>query len=738
MSALTARGTAVARPAVDKLLAALPLLALYVWLCFVYGWEAWGHVTPWLNGDELEMAQLSRAVSETGETARRGVPYPVRALYPYVVAPVWWIDDVGTAYAAVKYLNVLLMTAALFPAYALARMIVSKPWAFFAAAATATIPALYYSSMLMEEPLAYPWATLCAFLIAKALAVRRPWWLASAAAASLAAPFVREQLAVVPAAFILAALALAAVSPAAKRRYARWTAWDWTGAITLLGGAVIVVNAAISHAYYPWLISTIFYKDRMIENGLWAAGALTIGVGVLPAIAGLAALIRPRGEIWTPELRAFVATSSSFIVGFAWYTAVKAAFISTTFSTLIVERNLIYVAPLLFVGTALFLEKPFVRWWAAAGATGIALTGILLAHPYQMQFRVYSDAPGFSLLQAANRVYAWTPDHARDVLVGMVVLSLLVLVLPHVLPVGRNAVLATVAVGIVAWTLAGQLSAASASNTFSEELVEDIAPPLDWIDRETGGAPTLYIGQRLTDYNGLWQMEFWNRSLKHVWSTDGSAPGPGPVVTPDLTDASTGEITPVDVKYVVADPGIALIGDVVDEHVHYAGGTPTKWRLFEIEPPLRLQNSTRGVFQDGWAGGVSDYSQFTTPGDVPGFAVITISRRAWGGLDEPGRVVIRVGSLVRGEDKQPALGKVTDTCRFTINRLEERRFLLRTPPPPFHVRVEIRPTFVPQELDPRSPDTREFGAQVAFSFSPTGDVAPELRGCTAGLKGPGR
>ena len=161
---------------------ALPLLTIYIWLSFLYGWEAWGHVTPWLNGDELETAQLSRAIAETGEPARRGVPYPLHAIYPYVLAPVWWIHDVGSAYFAAKYLNVLLMTSALFPAYGLARMVVSRPWAYFAALGTVTIPALYYSSMLLEEPLAYPWATLCAFLIAKALATRNRWWIIASAA----------------------------------------------------------------------------------------------------------------------------------------------------------------------------------------------------------------------------------------------------------------------------------------------------------------------------------------------------------------------------------------------------------------------------------------------------------------------------------------------------------------------------------------------------------------------------
>ena len=738
MTATAARATAVARPIADRFLAALPLLTIYLWLCILYGWEAAGHVTPWLNSDELETAQLARSVAETGETARRGVPYSVHSLYPYVFAPPWWIQDVGSAYAAAKYLNVFAMTASLFPAYGLARMVVSKPWAIFAAAGTATIPALYYSAMLVEEPLAYPWAALCAFLIAKALATRRLPWIIGAAIASLLAPLVREQLAVIPAAFLLAALALIAVGDRMRAVYARWSRWDWAGAFVLFAGVVITLNAAVSHVSFSWLVATQHYKDRMLENGLWAAGALTIGVGVLPAIAGLAALVRPRGEQWTPELRAFVATCAALLVGFAWYTAVKAAYISTTFSTLVVERNLIYVAPLLFAGTALFFERPFVRWWAAAAAAGLALAGILLVYPYQMQFRVYSDAPGFSLLQAANRAYEWTPDHAQDVLVGMLVLSLLVLVLPRVLPVGRTPVLATVAVGLIAWTLAGQMSAASASNTFSEELVDDIAEPLDWIDRATGGEPALYLGQHLTDYNGVWQMEFWNRSLDHVWSTDGSAPGPGPTLTPDLLNAKTGEITSADVRYVVADPGIELFGDIVREHVHYAGGTPTKWRLFKVQPPLRLQNSTRGVSQDGWAGAASDYSQFRTPGNRPGFAVVTVSRRAWGGRDRRARVTIRVGSLEIGEDRQPMLGRITDRCTFTINRLEQRTFLLRTPPPPFHARIDISPTFVPRELDPNHPDTRELGAQVGFSFSPTETVPTDRRGCAAGLRGPGR
>jgi hypothetical protein len=188
---------------------------------------------------------------------------------------------------------------------------------------------------------------------------------------------------------------------------------------------------------------------------------------------------------------------------------------------------------------------------------------------------------------------------------------------------------------------------------------------------------------------------------------------------------------------VVTDPGIDLVGRVVARHGHRAAGTETEWRLFRVEQPLRLQNSTRGVSQDGWAERQSDYSQFTTPGGLPGYAVVRVHRKAWGGKDVPSRVTIRAGALRRGRDKQPALGAVTDTCTFTINRLEDRTFLLRTPKPPFHVDVRISKSFVPNELDPNFSDTRRLGAQLEYSFSPAADVPERLRGCEAGLRGPG-
>ncbi len=84
--------------------------------------EAWRRSTPWLFGDELEFTQLSRSIAATGHAAERGHVPLAGLLYTYLIAPLWRIHDVATAYSAIKYFDVLVMAAVVFPTYLLARM----------------------------------------------------------------------------------------------------------------------------------------------------------------------------------------------------------------------------------------------------------------------------------------------------------------------------------------------------------------------------------------------------------------------------------------------------------------------------------------------------------------------------------------------------------------------------------------------------------------------------------------
>ncbi len=733
----------------DRLQRAIPLASAFLWLCTLYGWQVRGHVTPWLFTDELKLAQISRAISETGHAAQRGHPSSFETLYAYVIAPFWRLGDTGTGYAAIKYAGVIVMTSAIFPAYFLARMVVARPWALFAAIATVSTPALAYAPFLVEEPMAYPWATLCLFLIVKALARRTPGWIAGAAAASLVAPLVRGQLAVIVPVYALAALFLLWASEPARRWRRTWSTWDWVGATVLLIGAVILCSGIIGAHSQTWLIATGFYRHRTIVYGLWAAGAFAIGVGLLPVVA-LASLVRPRAEQWTRELKAFTAVTASAVIAFGLYTATKASYLSTVFATRVEERNLIYLAPLMFVATAFALERGRLRPWAVAATGGFVLYTILTT-PYQLDLWPYSDALGLAIVQMANRDLAFTDGDVKVLLVVVLALSV-VLLCARPLLAGRlrlgGAAVALTGVLVLAWNISGQISASNGANVFSKNLLGSFPTPPDWVDRATHGRPAIFLGQRITDPQGVWLTEFWNRSLRYVWSLDGSAPGPGEVLTPDagpdgrLTGRSIPNGAPPGVDYVVADEGIDVVGRLIvrpEVHrvltedqfgfpIHRVVVEPSSRRLLRIDQPLRLQSAPTGIEADGWVtppagsprgtAAFSAYNQFSTPGGRPGFIRVKVSRAGWRGPDKPGNVTILVGRLIRGADKQPALGHPTEVLRWVVHSGKTRVFYVRAAPPT-RVEVRISPTFSPAALSRSSSDRRELGAQVAYSFTET-------------------
>ena len=401
--------SAGARPAAaalsDRFLAALPLLALFTWLALVHAWQAWLVPSPWLFSDELEHTQLARSLAETGETLRRGSPYPMSSLWVALAAPAWLIDDVQTAYGVVKFTSAIVMTSVVFPAYALARLI-AGPWAsLFAAAAAGAIPAFMYSGLMLQEPLAYPFATLCLYVFVRALAAPTYRWVLGALALALVAGRVRPQLAILLGVLLLAGAVVWLRSERGRRLRARLSTWDKVGAGLLLVGLAIVGNEWMSHRSEPWQQTTRYWKHRMVDYALDAGGALTIGIGILPVVAGLAlvAVALVRGE--TPAVRAFAAVAAATIVVFAFYTGLKAAWLSTHAFGRIPERNLIYLAPLFFAATAYWMSRG--RLHAAAVGAAAAFAAVLLVQtPYELGYP-YFEAPGFSILALANRHLAW-------------------------------------------------------------------------------------------------------------------------------------------------------------------------------------------------------------------------------------------------------------------------------------------------------------------------------------------
>lgn len=722
MSADT-RTTAGERPDfLARFLDVMPLLVVYFALAALYAWQASRHPVPTIFTDELETTQLSRAISETGEAARRGEAYGFPTLVAYFLAPVWWLTPATTAYAAAKLLLVLTMTATLFPAYALARMVVPHWYAIAAAGAAVAVPALAYSPVLVEEPLAYPLSATALWLIARLLA--EPGWgrLAAALAVSAAAAATRTQLAVLFAVVALGLLWVTWESSHVRRWRAGWNLWDRVGAVTLALGAVLAFSAAMGHLSTAWRNTTFLYKDRIFEHATWAAGALAIGVGVLPLAITIAALARPKAEPRDPGTRAFVVTTAAALGAFLWYAGIKGAFLSTVFATYIYERNVIYLLPLLMAGTALAFARGVGRSWAIAVGAIVAIYTVN-ATPIELKYPYY-EAPGLALLAFANRELGWSADTIDRTILIVSLVAIAIVVALKLLRRGSVAAVAltgVAAVAVVTWSLTTEVYAAEGGRIQSKQIAGNLAEPFDWVERETDGASVVVIGQEVNDPTNLWLTEFFNPSVHKMWSLDGSAPGPGPILTPDL-QAIDGTLTPSpETDYALAVNGVELQAPVVARRKNAV--------LYRVDGrPLQLKESVIGRTTDGWMVGSSAervaraaYNRYDVSGDGPGFALVKLSRIGWcprPGKRSTAKAIIRIGPVGIGPDKQPAITDVTDTQTMTVLDCMTRGRLLPAPDGPWRVEVEVAPTFSPNEVDPSNSDRRQLGAQLDVKFQP--------------------
>jgi len=705
---------ASARTLTDRFLAAVPLLTVFVWLAIVYAWEAWDHATPWLFTDELLLAQLGRSIAHTGHPSLRGEPYSFHSLYPVITAPGWWLPTAADGYAAVKYIGVFAVSLTIFPAYLLARLVASTRAALAAAAAATAIPAVVYSSFVIEEPVAYPWATLCLYLMAKALLRGgRRWWIA-ATVASVIAPFIKGALIPIPGILVLSALFMAWSSERGRRWRMSWSTGDWIGAAFIVAIAIVIAGGIASQSSFEYLVITRYRHGYLIDHALKATGALVIGLGILPLIAAFGMLLRAPGEQPLRELRVLRCVLVASLLLFGLYAGVKGGYNQYTFATRVWERNMIYVAPPLFAATALWLDRRRVHVWAAAAGSALALFFVLWT-PYLFGVRFSSDTPGVAILGQANRTFAWNVTDAKIALLVVWALATAALLVPTLLRIPRRAGLAiasVAAVFLVAWNLTGEIAASAASNSISRTFIANIRTPTNWLEQHTRGAHTLYLGQQMADQNGEWLLEFWNPSLKEVWSLDGTAQGPGRVQTPDVT--ADGELLgkpPSKAKYVVVETGIDPDGAFITKHGHAAGGGTEWWRLYKIRPPLRLLGAATGLFADRWSSvGGSAYTRYA---HGEGSVRISLSRPV------DGRVRIRMGTLSIGKDAQPHIGHVTKVVISTVKANETQEFEVATPGPRFRVEVSVGPLFVPAKLYPGvTGDRRELGAITGYVFVP--------------------
>jgi len=704
----------------DRLLAAAPLASIYLWLCIVYAVEAGKRTTPWLFTDELEMTQIARSIAATGHPARRGVPFTFRSLYPVLTAPLWWIDDVGSAFSAIKFVDVLVMTSVVFPTYFLARLVLPRGWSLFAAAGAALIPSLAYSAWIVEETFAYPYAALCFLVVAKALLERTRSRIAVAAVVCAVAPAVKGELVVIP---IMALFALGFAFWSGdwfRARRSSWRVSDYIGVVVVVTGVIIAVSGYASWHSQQWLEVTSYNwtKHRAFLYGNWAAGSLAIGLGVVPFVLGLASLVPYRREPRSLEIRIFRCTATAAVIAFALYTGMKAAYLSMHFGTRVEERNIMYISPLLFIGTALVLHRRRVSLPALAVC---ALYGfyLIVGTPYFMDRQLYSDALGLALMQQANRYYEWTPTTAQWVLLAAFLLGL-ALTAAAVLLRTRERFAAgaaiVVALGFLAWAGTGEIAAAAGSVSYSRETENSLRRPFSWVDEYAQGKPTLYLAQGVSDPIPEWLLEFWNRSISGVSSLDKTLGGPGPAQPPNLT--AEGRIYWTEhpsepgrtFDYAVEDwPCVELDGSLVTTHAYGSGTLQKSWRLVKLTQPNRMRAMCTGISADGWTS-ENDSTYYRFAQGERGFLRIRISRQDW-----PSTPVHIQLADVTTKDTDPALGRIRASVRIVVESGKPRTVWLPTPAGRFAVRVVVDKKFIPRDISD-STDPRTLGALVDYRF----------------------
>ena len=315
------------------------------------------------------MTQLARSFAATGHATLRGQSiHGLAPLAAYLSAPFWWINDVPTAYSLIKAFDALIMAAAVFPAYGLARLVVGHRWALFAAAGTGLSPALAYAPILVKEPTAYPAATLALFLITRWLARPTRRGAVLAVAACVLGLVAKDQLAVLFPIFAAAGLALVWRGDAHDRVQTR----------------VDARGLGRSGRHWRSVCSSPAARSSPTDPNRGTSPRPSSRVGCSTSASGppgprdrargraarrgprIARATEGRGRSTRHLALAFVTIVS--VVCFGVYTAVKAAYLSTVFANLTLERNLIFLVPLLFAGTALFFERRGGRWWAVVAA----------------------------------------------------------------------------------------------------------------------------------------------------------------------------------------------------------------------------------------------------------------------------------------------------------------------------------------------------------------------------------
>lgn len=486
--------------------------------------------------DELQHVRLAISIGDTLSLTPylRGEDVPIYSqLYPLLTAPFYGFLSMTAAFDVVHVFNAVAMASAAVPVYILARELgIPKPAAAVVATASVMTPWMVVATLVFTEAVAYPASAWAILAIYRALARPSPPRDLLALAALGLAFVARTQLLVLGGIYLIVVLVHAVAYPlaaaegrdrlAALRRMpadlVRGHPFLLAGA--LLGAALLLAGPVKTSLLGSYGESTSgdLLPPRVGSFTLQHIDYVAVGVGVIPFVAAagwaIATLLRP---------------SSKGQHGFAVLTLVAVPLLSLQVSSFVLrysssevhDRYVMYLAPILFLGLALFLYSD-VRRLSFVGTAAGALAFFLVAEESDYVGGADWFASPVAVFHPVltGRVGQLGDLLGKDSLTPTPLVQLLAIATAIGLPLAlrhlpRRRVIAVVGLGVFAFSVAqsayvfdkvlAQVAFTSGTDWIDERVPEDEAVAI--VPYPFGGYPP----------SVWWNAEFWNKRVTRAY-----------------------------------------------------------------------------------------------------------------------------------------------------------------------------------------------------------------------------
>ena len=449
-------------------------------------------------------------------------------LFSLILSPVFFCHGLWDAYHLARILTALLMAAAVFPAYLLARCLLDRRGAALAALLCVVVPSMVYNSMIMTENLFYP-LFIGAFYAGYRALLRGKVWDGLVAGILFAAAFyTKPHLLVLAVAYLLCTMTWA-VARVLSSAPANWR--------SILSGFArrLVPVACLAAAILPRaFLSEVPRESKAVLFGASYVQILTANhpldmTQLLTAWSGLV-LITLLGTAFVP-FAVFVASASRLrrmeerqqwfwlLAAFTWlgYTALAArhTVLADAGVIRIHERYIFVCFPPFFVWSLFALKQLSRTAIVLASVTATLCAAVIIAGPGRifMTPHVNSDSPSLTLLLEAAWHRGWSYAGLTLLVIGIGSAATLAALS------GRQRVHVAVSVMLFAAATFGWIE-------FEKQWISPLHDRLDDAARDVASTagPDAKLGLLYEGGNWLWlwHCDFWQEQPTILYGVDQS------------------------------------------------------------------------------------------------------------------------------------------------------------------------------------------------------------------------